>query len=262
MLGPKQATARPLRDEAPTFWLSFADLMTGLVMVFILVLMGVLHWKGMQLERQQKQLQQQQLELRKARKRLARVEVQMKTMLGVRAELITLLRKRFATAKEEVTVDPKTGAIRIGEAVLFDYNSSVLKPSGAKVVANVYKKLAAVLFKSDFPYKAHLAAISIEGHASRETLRRASTRRVRKDYLNNLELSQRRAQAVLDYLSGLPVINQDSLRGYGVAVGYGYARLRNKAQPASPDNRRIEITFRLKDEEALEQMRMLMEKMR
>ena len=197
-----------------------------------------------------------------ARKRLAKVEVQVKAMLGVRAELINLLRKHFSTVQEKVEVDPKTGAIRIGEAVLFDWNSDVLKASGAAVVARVYEKLATVLFKTNFPYKTHLAAIYIEGHASRERLRQETPSRIRKDYLTNLELSQSRAQAVLDYLSRLSQLDQDNLRRYGVAVGYGYSRPVNRAQADSPENRRIEITFRLKDEEALEQMRALLVQMK
>jgi len=262
LLGIAPEQERRAADEPPTFWLSFADLMTGLVMVFILVLMVVLHWKGTQLEEQQIQLRSQSDELEIARNRLAKVEVQVRAMLGVRAELISLLRKHFSTVQEKVEVDPKTGAIRIGEAVLFDWNSDSLKTSGAQVVARVYQKLATVLFQTDFPYKTHLAAIYIEGHASREKLKRATHERVRKDYLTNLELSQRRAQAVLDYLSGIPQLDQGNLRRYGVAVGYGYARPVNTIKPGSADNRRIEITFRLKDEEALEQMRNLLNKMK
>jgi chemotaxis protein MotB len=222
----------------------------------------VLFWKGQQLEQQHEQLKQQQKELKAARKRIGEVEKEVKKMLGVRSTLIQQLRRHFAGIKEKVQVDPKTGALRIGEAVLYDFNSNVLKKSGQAVVARVYDKLAGVLFKSGFPYNKHLASISIEGHASREALPGASAARLRRDYLTNLELSQRRAQAVLDHLSRLAAVDQIHLRRYAVAVGYGYSRPRDPANLASPVNRRIEITFRLRDEEALEQMRILLDRMK
>jgi len=265
LLGLRRGTEATEPDEAPTFWLSFADLMTGLVMVFILVLMVVLHWKKTELEQQQRLLNKQQLLLAdktklldSTRHRLEEVELRVKKMLGVRAELIVQLRNHFASVHEKVDVDPKTGAIRIGEAVLFDFNSDMLKPSGAKMVARVYEKLADVLFATSFPFNAHLTAISIEGHASKEKLKVETPRRIRKEYLVNLDLSQRRAKAVLAYLSNQEELNQEHLRHYAVAVGYGYSRLHNTSDPASPDNRRIEITFQLKDEDALREMRKLL----
>lgn len=252
----------PIKDEEPAFWLSVSDLMTGLVMVFVLVLLAVLHWRGEQHERQQDKLRQREQQALALKKRLATVESRVRAALGVRASLVKELRRHFESVRERVDVDPRTGAIRIGESVLFEFNSSELKGNGKKVVSDVYGKLEKALFRSGFPYKQHLAAISIEGHASQERLRKQTPERIRADYLNNLALSQARAQAVLDFLSGVSNVRQTELRRYAVAVGYGYARPRKVNDRSSPENRRIEITFQLKDEEALEQMRKLLSAVR
>jgi outer membrane protein OmpA-like peptidoglycan-associated protein len=53
----------------------------------------------------------------------------------------------------------------------------------------------------------------------------------------NQQLSERRAQAVKDFLASKFKINPESL----VAVGFGEAQLKNAADPAAAENRRVQI---------------------
>jgi outer membrane protein OmpA-like peptidoglycan-associated protein len=54
---------------------------------------------------------------------------------------------------------------------------------------------------------------------------------------SNLLLSERRAQAVKSYLVKHFAINPGDL----ITVGYGKTRLKNKDQPESAENRRVEV---------------------
>ena len=229
--------------------------MTGLVMLFLLILLGVLVHKGRQLEEQRQAAAAKEAELRT-------VEDRVRLALGVRAELVEQLQRQFRAVQSPVEVDPKTGALRIGEAVLFGFNSAVLTPQGRSTVLAVYQTLSGVLFLGSFPYREHLSEIAIEGHASREPLPMEGEAFRRASYLANLDLSQRRAHAVLAFLAVQPSLDQATLARYGVAIGYGFGRLRDEAHPESPANRRIEITFRLRDDRSLENLRSLLESVR
>ncbi|MBI2897155.1 MAG: OmpA family protein [Deltaproteobacteria bacterium] len=255
LLGPRQPSPEPEPLDPPDFWLSISDVMTGLVMLFLLILLGVLVHKGRQLEEQRQAAAEKEAELRK-------VETRVRLALGVRAELVEQLQRQFRAVQSPVEVDPRTGALRIGEAVLFGFNSAVLTPQGRSTVLAVYQTLSTVLFMGSFPFREHLSEIAIEGHASREPLALDTDPFRRASYLANLDLSQRRAHAVLAFLAEQPEIDQATLARYGVAIGYGFSRLRDDAHPESGANRRIEITFRLHDDRSLESLRDLLERVR
>ena len=77
------------------------------------------------------------------------------------------------------------------------------------------------------------ATARIEGHADRSGKSSESY---------NQKLSQRRAQAVLNYLSDVGGIR----RGNMEAVGYGFSRPKaaNDPQTGNPENRRVEVYIR------------------
>ena len=68
--------------------------------------------------------------------------------------------------------------------------------------------------------------IVISGHTDRKGT---------ADY--NLRLSERRADAVVDYLVKKFALDRSNL----TAVGYGFDKLKNSANPLSGENRRVEI---------------------
>ncbi|MDP6524726.1 MAG: OmpA family protein [Kiritimatiellia bacterium] len=107
--------------------------------------------------------------------------------------------------------------------IKFDYDKAVLKPEYFKQLDTIGKVLG----------RNPKSTARIEGHADRAKGSKA-------DY--NKELSQRRAQSVLNYLADAAAIDKGRMK----AVGYGFERPKapNDPERGNPDNRRVEIYIR------------------
>ncbi len=110
--------------------------------------------------------------------------------------------------------------IRITEKIFFEYNKAVIQPLSYSLLDEVAQVI------NDHPA---LGRIRIEGHTDADG-----------SEAYNLKLSQRRAQAVLDYLVGAGV-DPSRLE----AVGYGESRPidTNKTPEGKANNRRVEFTI-------------------
>ncbi len=207
-----------------------------------------------QLAEQQKELdaqrttvetQQQQLDAQKSQ--IEAQQKQMEDLIGIRTELVEELREAFSgTAK--VTVDSKTGAIMFDSNVLFDYSEDELTEDGEDFLRDFLPQYFDVLLSSEF--SDYLSEIIIEGHTDTDG-----------SYLYNLELSQRRALAVaefcLDDESGVLSYGEiEKLRSIVTANGRSYSDpiVDSDGEIDMDASRRVEIKFRLKEEEMVDQM--------
>ncbi|TAE97131.1 MAG: OmpA family protein [Oscillatoriales cyanobacterium] len=90
--------------------------------------------------------------------------------------------------KDIFTVDPGTGDVSIRDRILFDNNSSVLKPEGKKFLQAFIPIYSQVLFANK-QFEKQISRVVIEGHTSSAG-----------SDPKNLELSLRRALAVSNYM--------------------------------------------------------------
>ena len=291
-------------DEETTYWLSYSDMMAGLLLVFVLIIAFTMLHAKMQYDEKQTELigKEQELlvqadELENERNIVAqqkttldeqaemlnaqeealaeqgeKIAIQEETLreqhellnkleaimseqqqklddiIGVRAELVEDLSREFSDSDLKVAVDETTGAITFDASILFDYNKSVLKPSGKEFLAEFLPRYVDVLLSPK--YKDNISEILIEGHTDTEG-----------SYLTNLSLSQKRALAVAEYClsekNGILTDRQlEEMRMLVSASGRSYS------DPVYDDNgeidmdasRRVEFLFRLKDEEMVREM--------
>lgn len=162
--------------EENAFSLSTGDLMAGLLFIFILLLMGAL------LQVQEKAEQDEEI---------VRRYDQIKTQLYID------LQEEF---KEDLTVwratIDSTLCIRFQEpAMLFDNNKAELKPLFKDILNDFYPRYIGVLSRPE--YKSNIVEIRIEGHTDSNG-----------GYFHNMELSQNRTRAVLEYCFGLMTVEQ------------------------------------------------------
>jgi len=150
-------------------------------------------------------------------------------------------------------VDAQSGAITFDSTLLFGYNDDKLQDSGKTFLAEFLPKYFSVLLGKDFsPY---VAEIIIEGHTDTDG-----------GYMYNLQLSQNRAFAVVSYcldennhflsdsqLEELRVLLTANGRSWSAPI---YAADGTVDMQAS---RRVEIKFRLKDEEMINQIAEMLE---
>lgn len=225
----RAAQSEPPRQE---FWQSYSDMMAALLLVFALVLAGAsLQARAQYEEKQQIIIQQQET---------------LNSLLGVRESIVRALYQEFHGTN--LTVNTQTGAVAFDSNLMFDYGKSELTPSGAAFLNDFLPRYVEILLSEEFsPY---VAEIIVEGHTDTDG-----------GYLYNLELSQSRALAVASYFLSeeqtlFPTAQRDRLRQIVTANGRSWS-VPVLAADGSIDmaaSRRVEIQFRLKDDEMIQKM--------
>lgn len=205
-----------------------------------------------QLEEQQAMLDQQQSDLDEKTSLLTTQQKKIDNIIGVKADVIEALQKEFAQNSVSVDIDAQTGALTLNASVLFDYDKAELTDAGKQELADILPIYCKVLLQKD--YKKYLAEIIIDGYTDTDG-----------DYYYNLELSQKRSLAVAEYLteireSFLDADQIEQLQDYLTVNGHSMA---NPIMDADGNvdkdaSRRVEVKFRLKDEEMIEELNEIM----
>jgi chemotaxis protein MotB len=168
---------------------------------------------------------------------LRKQRAQIKSLTGIRLKVIAALKE---TLGKKIAIDRKTGALRLSSNILFDRGSAELKEEAKAELRDSFEKYIAALL-SNRAIRPYLDRIVIEGHTDSDG-----------GYLYNLELSQKRALAVMNYLLTLPISQKYHLKKYLVASGRAYMdRIVRNGVEDKDASRRIEIKFTLKNREAM-----------
>ena len=218
----KKSRVRHGGGEAPNFWVSYSDLMAGMLLVFILLLsVAMFHYAEFN-QRKEQLLRRQEQKLASFHRMQQRIIKQLaRALIG-----------------ETVTVDPQTGAVQIGSGILFGEGEAELRPEGKERLATIFDAYVKVIL--DDRFREAVKQIEIEGHTNSNGT-----------YLFNLELSQQRALAVMKELLTRAGPQSENLEQMVVAGGRSFTHLvRDENGLEDPvKSRRIEIKFRLKEEE-------------
>jgi len=167
-------------------------------------------------------------------------KVQIKHLTGIRIKVISALKDNIGG---KVKIDANNGSIRFNSGVFFKQNGAILTDQAKKDLSVVLNEYIYTLM-SHPDIAPHLDRIDIVGYTNS-----AGT------YLHNLTLSQKRAYVVLEYLISQDFRYADELKMKLSATGRGYNDLILKDGVEDKDaSRRIEIKFRLKDEDAIRQI--------
>ncbi len=160
-----------------------------------------------------------------------RVDVLNKVKRSIEAEL----RPTTPTGTPMVLI-AENGNIVINESLVFEYNSFTIKKDGKLFLDTLSKAFATVL--ADASVRENVDVILVQGHTDE-----------RGTVPYNLDLSAKRANAVLNYLfeSNKPL--EQSYGSYFASSAYSEFRPINgaKSEAAYEQNRRIEISVVLKD---------------
>ncbi len=184
---------------------------------------------------------------------LLRMQGELQALVGVRADIVNALSMKFAENNVSVSVDGQTGAIALPSEMLFGSGEDTLTDNGRMFLDTFLPLYMDVLLSDDF--SGYIAEIIIEGHTD-------STGGRGDGYLFNLDLSQKRALSVSNYimtenymLNNLRLGASEivKLRSLITASGRSYsARILNADGTENKDaSRRVEIKFRLKDEQTI-----------
>ena len=192
-------------SEATTpTWISFADLMTGLLGAFVLLLVGVMATQLEMASNLEAEVQKRQIEEQK------------------RQTLEQALAIPLATGR----ITLSNGRIGISGKLLFELNSDQLQPEGRKLLKSLVG-----------PLKSYLASreeiLMVSGFTDDQSIRNRN-----KKFEDNWELSAQRALTVTRTLieEGIP-----SSMLFAAAFGQEQPLVPNTSEKARAQNRRVEM---------------------
>ena len=216
MLGTPIIVKRGTKTEAEKpFWISYADLMTALMVLFLVVMSVAL------------------LAVTKTVSEIEREKAQ-------RDQDITRLLDEVEQAANRypgIKVDRARNIIDFGDKARFDKNSYALNPDQSRLLRAFVPEVLAIA--RDELGRKWLKQIVVEGFASPEG-----------DYLYNLNLSLERSQRVLCVLLATPYVDEhpmssaelDQVRDLFLVGGYSFNAAKYDATTASYDeSRRVEL---------------------
>ena len=182
-------------------------------------------------------------------KLIAKLQAQktkIKSLTGIKIKLIAELKYSLG---DNVKIDSQSGSLRLSSSILFDKGSAKLKKSSKKELKKVFINYIGAL-TSNRNIKDHLDRIVIEGHTDSDG-----------KYLFNLNLSQKRAYAVMNYLLTLDFTKKHNIKPLLVASGRSYldAVYDESGKENKYESRRIEIKFRLKNDDAMNEIERILD---
>jgi len=218
MIGARILIKRNGRDEAEKpFWISFADLMTALMVLFLLVM---------------------SVALLAVTRTVNEAEVRKLARDRDIAQLLDRIRR--ATDKfPGVSVNMARSAIDFGDRARFDTNSSRLSTEQARLLRAYIPEVLAIA-RDDLGRK-WFKRVIVEGFADE-----------RGTYLLNLDLSLRRSERLLCVLFAKPTSDEramtndelEQIRNLFLVGGYSF----NSAKASYEESRRIELRLEFWDE--------------
>ena len=205
------------------------------------------------LSAQQETLDEQQSALDEKTELLATQQQKIDKIIGVKAEVVEALQKEFSKKNLNVDIDSQTGALTLNANVMFDYDQAELTDSGKMTLSMVLPTYCKVLLADS--YKKYLGEIIIDGYTDTDG-----------DYSYNLELSQKRSLAVAQYLLDIEgdflkdkqiQELQDCLTVNGHSMSDPVLDANGNVDKDA--SRRVEVKFRLKDEEMIQELNKIMQ---
>lgn len=218
--------SEPSSDKEPEYWLSYSDLMAGLLMVFALMLMAALYQQG---------TRECQLVIYDA------AADSIRKLLETRTRVVDSLRVRFGDdapgENNPVEVD-SAGTVRFAGSLLFEQASAEVSPEGRRELGSFARDYFPLLLQ-DADFRDQLKRIVVEGHTNNDGT-----------YELNLGLSHARSLAVMQVLLEEAAVFEDDLQRFVTANGRSFADLKQLPDGTvdKAGSRRIEIRFQMDDE--------------
>lgn len=194
----------------------------------------------------QAELEAAYLEIDEARAELAATKSELQDIVGIRTDIIGELQTKFNNSS--MKVDAQTGSITFSSDVLFEYNKSTLTDNSKETLKGIIPMYLGVLLQDS--YRNYVAEIIIEGHT--DTI---------GSYQSNMELSYDRASAVaqfcMDSKNGLSEDKIAQLQRLLTVNGRSFSNpiyLNPALEVNMEASRRVEIKFRLKEDEMIQKI--------
>ncbi|MDM5263619.1 OmpA family protein [Sulfurovum sp. XTW-4] len=167
-------------------------------------------------------------------------KAKIKSLTGIKLKVVAALKEALG---DKIDIDKKTGSLRLASNILFGSGEATLKPEAKVELKKAFEEYIGTLVTNP-SIKSHLDKIIIEGHTDSVG-----------SYIYNLNLSQKRALAVMEYLLTLEFTKKHNIQPLMIASGRAYQdAIMVDGVEDKEASRRIEIKFRLKNEDAMHEI--------
>lgn len=219
-----------LTDETVSYNSSIADLMAGVLIIFILLFVFVTISSNREIKKK---------------------ETIIESFTTTKSRIIDKVIYAFKENNITIDIDNTTGSIKIDAKLLFANNDYKLKPAGKEYLEKFIPIYVKILIL-DESIKNDVSQVIIEGHTDDVG-----------SYIFNMELSQKRSFEVLRYI----YTEMNDFEGKKEFENYVTANGRSKVNLIYDEtgkvdrnkSRRVEIKFKLKEEETLQKIKELLE---
>ena len=168
-------------------------------------------------------------------------KLKIENLTGIKIKVIKLLKKSLG---KDMKIDPIDGSIKLSANILFDEGKSDLKENSKQALKKaVYSYFNTILENENI--NKHIDKIIIEGHTNSKG-----------SFLYNLDLSQKRAYSVMEFLFSMNFEKKSKLKKLLLASGRSFLDpvLDKNGQENINKSRRIEIKFNLKNQESIKEI--------
>lgn len=181
-------------NDTNIFWITMTDLMTGLVLVFIVMFFYAFLQNNMH----------------KINENLAKENAS------------KVLQQTLKSQNVEANIDPVSGIVKISDLELFELNSYKLSEKGKIYLGKFAPAYLDSLFTNEYMSQ-NLDKIIIQGHTDSQTF--AGQYSEDEQYMKNMELSLNRAYTVANYIINTPYdkTNGDKLRKMIIVEGASFS---------------------------------------
>ena len=183
-------------------WISISDMMTGLMMVFLLISVFYMYQREKELERENKEKIERRIkeehkdieQIKTAKRNFETIQTLIKDHDKGKKLILDKLKKEFKgslqSLKAEIIDDSLTVRF-VSPDIMFQPGSSSIKPKFKKILSDFCPRYFSLLYEM----RKNIEEIRIEGHTSHEWEGVSK----KEAYFKNMELSQDRARAVLTH---------------------------------------------------------------
>lgn len=228
--------------EETNYWISVGDMMAVILAIFIFFFLAQIFVFNSNIKRLYRERVQYNLVTDKLLKERSQYKNIMKELDETRLKIIQKIKENI-----EINIDENTGIISLPSEILFASGKATLKPEGKAFLKEFVPEYLEVLLSDDEILK-NLSQIVVEGHTDKQG-----------SYLYNLNLSQRRALAVVEFMLTNEIKDfkgKELMHKYITANGRSYADFLGKpGQIIDAKSRRVEFKFTLKESDILEKLK-------
>ena len=207
-------------QENNIFWVTMTDLMTALVLVFMVLFFYTYITSFYD-----------KFERSTAQKKAAEV-------------LEETLQKKDLSAD----IDASAGIVKISDLELFDLNSYELSQKGKQYLASFAPAYLDSIFLNEY-LSNHIDKIIIQGHTDSQTYRGKYSED--EQYMKNMELSLKRAYTVANFITNTPYnkVNGNKLRKMIIVEGASFSNpvLNHQGKEDYAKSRRVELKIIMKE---------------